>query len=81
MSQGTKTNNKAVKQNLQDAPTAGPRLDRLRRYVTWSEADLAEFSEALAYQRMIEADIWWPGQEIQPVRTNDDDAAMRLDAP
>jgi hypothetical protein len=34
------------------------RLEALRRYVTWSEEDLREFSEALAEQRSIDADVW-----------------------
>jgi plasmid stability protein len=50
--------NTTVNQILEEAVGPQQRLTRLQRYATWSERDLQEFSEALASQRMIDADIW-----------------------
>lgn len=42
-----------VNQLLADAVGPERRMERLQRYVTWSEQDLAEFSVALAAQRTV----------------------------
>ena len=45
-------------QILQDAVGIDARRERLERYTTWSPADLAEFNEALAGQRVIDHALW-----------------------
>jgi plasmid stability protein len=50
--------NATVNQILADAVGPEARLVRLRRYVTWTEEDMREFSEALAEQRSIDAETW-----------------------
>lgn len=43
---------------LEDAVGISARRQRLSRYMTWSEADLAEFDAALKGQRVIDHDLW-----------------------
>jgi hypothetical protein len=43
---------------LEQAVGCAERSERLRRYVTWTEADLAEFDLALAAQRTIDEALW-----------------------
>lgn len=43
---------------LEDAVGISARRQRLSRYMTWSEADLAEFDAVLKGQRVIEHDLW-----------------------
>ena len=43
---------------LEDAVGIDARRMRLRRYATWSQADLAEFDRALADQRVIDDGLW-----------------------
>jgi plasmid stability protein len=50
--------NRTVNEILEQALGSNERERRLRRYATWTEADLAEFSEALAHQRTVDAEIW-----------------------
>jgi plasmid stability protein len=50
--------NATVKQILEDAVGSERRLDHLRRYATWSDADLAEFSAALEGLRTVDAKAW-----------------------
>ena len=45
-------------QILEEALGSEQRLSHLRRYATWSGEDLAEFSEALASQRTVDAETW-----------------------
>jgi hypothetical protein len=53
-----KSVNMTVNQILAEAVGPQSRLERLQRYVTWTDEDLREFSDALAEQRTIDADIW-----------------------
>ena len=50
--------NRTVNEILEQAVSSNERERRLRRYATWTEADLAEFSEALARQRTVDAETW-----------------------
>lgn len=50
--------NSTVKQILEEALGADQRLNRLRRYVTWSDEELVAFSEALESQRQVDAETW-----------------------
>jgi plasmid stability protein len=50
--------NTTIKQILADAVGPEQRMDRLLRYATWTHADLAEFSEAVAGQRTVDAETW-----------------------
>jgi plasmid stability protein len=50
--------NRTVKEILEQAVGSNDRERRLRRYVTWTAADLAEFSEALARQRTVDDETW-----------------------
>jgi hypothetical protein len=50
--------NATVNRILAEAMGPEARLERLRRYVTWTDADAREFSEALAEQRSIDVDAW-----------------------
>ena len=43
---------------LEDAVGVNARRGRLKRYATWSAADLAEFDRALTDQRVIDDDLW-----------------------
>jgi hypothetical protein len=43
---------------LADAVGLDARRQRLKRYATWSSADLAEFDRAIADQRVIDDDLW-----------------------
>lgn len=42
--------------NLPDA--VATRLERLARYVTWTDEDVSAFNDALRAQRTIDDDIW-----------------------
>ena len=53
--------NATVNQILEEALGSEQRLSHLRRYATWSGEDLAEFSEALASQRTVDATHWEAG--------------------
>jgi len=50
--------NTTVRLILADAVGRQQRMDRLLRYATWSEADLSGFSQALAHQRAVDADVF-----------------------
>ncbi len=50
--------NTTVVRILEEAAGIDGRRDRLMRYVTWTDVDLAEFEQALAAQRVIDADLW-----------------------
>jgi plasmid stability protein len=50
--------NRTVNEILERAVGSSDRERRLRRYATWTEADLAEFSEALTRQRTVDDEIW-----------------------
>ena len=50
--------NATVNQILEEALGSDQRLSHVRRYATWSGEDLAEFSEALASQRTVDAKTW-----------------------
>jgi hypothetical protein len=50
--------NATALQILEDAVGIDARRQRLRRYATWSAADLAEFEDALAGQRVIDDGLW-----------------------
>jgi hypothetical protein len=39
-------------------PSPQQRLERLRKYATWSAEDMREFTEALVEQRSVETDAW-----------------------
>jgi len=43
---------------LKDAVGIEARRERLARYMTWSQADLKEFDEALRAQRVIDDELW-----------------------
>jgi hypothetical protein len=43
---------------LEDAVGVNARRARLKRYATWSVADVAEFDRALADQRVIDDELW-----------------------
>jgi hypothetical protein len=43
---------------LEDAVGIDARRTRLRRYATWSPADVEEFDRALADQRVIDDELW-----------------------
>lgn len=50
--------NRTVNEILEQAVGSNERERRLRRYATWTAADLAEFSEALARQRTVDDEAW-----------------------
>jgi len=50
--------NATVLQILEDAVGVNARRRRLMKYATWSSQDQAEFDEALAQQRVIDAALW-----------------------
>jgi plasmid stability protein len=50
--------NATVNHILAEAVGPEARRERLLRYVTWTEDDMREFSEALAEQRVIDVDTW-----------------------
>jgi plasmid stability protein len=50
--------NRTVNEILEQAVGSNDRERRLRRYATWTAADLAEFSEALARQRTVDDEAW-----------------------
>lgn len=43
---------------LRNAVGLDARRDRLRRYVTWTQEDLAEFGKALRAQRVVDEQDW-----------------------
>lgn len=43
---------------LRDAAGIDERRKRLARYMTWNEADLQEFEDALRAQRAIDDELW-----------------------
>ena len=43
---------------LTETVGANARRARLERYATWSEEDAAAFTQALASQRVIDAELW-----------------------
>jgi hypothetical protein len=43
---------------LEDAVGVNVRRARLKRYATWSAADVVEFDRALADQRVIDDELW-----------------------
>ena len=53
-----KSVNATVNEILADAMGPRARLERLKTYVTWTDEDMREFSEALAELRAIDADAW-----------------------
>jgi hypothetical protein len=50
--------NTTVVQLLTESVSYNARRERLERYVTWNEADAAEFDKALRAQRTIDDDLW-----------------------
>lgn len=50
--------NATVVNLLTEAVDHDARRDRLARYVTWSEADVEDFNEALRAQRTLDEDLW-----------------------
>ena len=46
--------NSTVLRLLKDAVGLDARRDRLRRYITWTTDDLAEFTDALRAQRIVD---------------------------
>lgn len=50
--------NSTVVSLLIEAVDYNARRDRLTRYVTWTEADVADFNDALRAQRTIDDDLW-----------------------
>ena len=53
-----KSVNATVNEILAAAMSREARLERLKTYITWTDEDLREFSEALAEQRTIDAETW-----------------------
>jgi hypothetical protein len=56
---GTSVNAKVI-QILEQAVgiDSGARRTRLRRYTTWTPADLREFEDSLAAQRVVDPKLW-----------------------
>lgn len=50
--------NTTVKSILEEAVGENARRRRLKRYVTWTESDLAEFDEAVGAQRTVDERLW-----------------------
>lgn len=50
--------NATILRLLEEAVGHAERRERLRRYATWSEADRAEFDEALGAQRAVDEALW-----------------------
>jgi len=50
--------NTTIVEILERAVDARARRAGLDRYVTWTDEDVAEFEEALADQRVIDAELW-----------------------
>jgi plasmid stability protein len=50
--------NATVVEILENAVGFKSRRVRLERYATWTDADLAEFEDALAAQRVIDDQLW-----------------------
>ena len=55
---GGKSLNAVVVGILTDAVGVDARRARLERYATWTPEDAAAFEEAVASQRVIDADLW-----------------------
>ena len=53
-----KSVNTVVLEILRSAVGVDERKQRLDRYTTWTEADLAEFESALKAQRVIDDELW-----------------------
>jgi len=50
--------NTVVVRILTDSVGVDARRSRLARYATWTEADATAFDQALASQRVIDAELW-----------------------
>jgi plasmid stability protein len=50
--------NSTVVNLLTEAVSYEARRERLNRYVTWTDADVTAFNEALRAQRTIDDDLW-----------------------
>ncbi len=50
--------NRTVLQLLRDAVGLNERRERLRRYATWNDEDLREFTTALGAQRVVDGRYW-----------------------
>lgn len=50
--------NSAILRLLSQAVGLDERRERLRRWATWSEADAAEFEDALRAQRVVDRELW-----------------------
>ena len=50
--------NTTVVNLLTESVSYDARRERLERYVTWTDADVAEFNDALRAQRTIDDDLW-----------------------
>ena len=55
---GGKSLNAVVVDILTDAVGVDGRRARLERYATWTPEDAAAFDDAVASQRVIDADLW-----------------------
>lgn len=50
--------NTTVVNLLTESVSYNARRERLERYVTWTEEDVASFNEALRLQRAVDDDLW-----------------------
>lgn len=50
--------NTTVVNLLTDSVSYSARRQRLERYVTWTEEDVAAFNDALGAQRTVDDDLW-----------------------
>jgi plasmid stability protein len=50
--------NATINEILEQAVGEEARRQRLERYMTWTDQDLAEFDEALAMLRTVDDDLW-----------------------
>jgi plasmid stability protein len=53
-----KSVNAMVVEILKRAVDVHERRARLENYVTWTDEDLADFSEALSAQRVVDEEVW-----------------------
>ena len=53
-----KSINTLALETLSNALDAKGRADRLKRYVTWSEADAREFDDAVGSQHQVDEALW-----------------------
>ena len=53
-----KSVNATVLEILEGAVDVKERLRRLRRYTTWTDADLDELTDALKGQRQVDEELW-----------------------